>query len=88
MKSFQRAAELNTNSLYPLLQSASIKHLIGQYTNSKEQYQLILKNNANYVPALKGLAETCLSMAKSKYHEQLIGCARDNIQLGIDSVTL
>lgn len=40
------------------------------------------------MPALKGLAETCLSLAESRFQQQLLGCARDNAQLGIDMITM
>lgn len=41
----------------------------------------------HYVPALKGLAETCLAMAGDYETRQLLGRARDNIQSAIDSLT-
>lgn len=40
------------------------------------------------MPALKGLAETCLSLAETRFQQQLLGCARDNAQLGIDMITM
>lgn len=54
---------------------------------SKEVFQSILEKMGHYVPALKGLAETCLAMASEYETWQLLGRARDNIQSAIESLT-
>lgn len=60
---------------------------LGNYVGSKEVFQSILEKMGHYVPALKGLAETCLRMATEYETRQLLGRARDNIQSAVDSLT-
>lgn len=54
LKSFTRASELNPDSTYSVFKVAAIQQLLGRYTEAITQYQLILKKEEGYVPALKG----------------------------------
>lgn len=54
LKSFTRASELNPDSTYSVFKVAAIQQLLGRYTEAVTQYQLILKKEEGYVPALKG----------------------------------
>ncbi|KAG7189428.1 hypothetical protein KM043_017131 [Ampulex compressa] len=87
LKSYQRALKLCPDSLYPLIQLANIKVILGQYEEAKIDFELILSNEPRYVPALKGLAEMCLGLARINLGEQLLGQARDNLQQAIDCLT-
>lgn len=87
LKSYQRALDLCPGSLYSMIQIANIKLIIGRLENAKEDFEQILSNEANYIPALKGLAETCLSLAKNNFLKQFLGCARDNLQQAIECLT-
>lgn len=46
-----------------------------------------MSNESHYIPALKGLAETCLSLATKNISQQFFGRARDNLQQAIECLT-
>ncbi|KAJ8978706.1 hypothetical protein NQ317_015954 [Molorchus minor] len=46
------------------------------------------KENGQYVPALKGLAETCMCLARECYRDQRLGTARDQAQSAVDKLTV
>ncbi|KAK5647507.1 hypothetical protein RI129_002399 [Pyrocoelia pectoralis] len=88
LKSYQKATEIRPNSLYPLLQVANIKKNLGNYVEAHYDYQLILQTNKQYVPALKGLAETCILQAKQFKRDQRLGMARDYAEKALDMITI
>ncbi|XP_076800929.1 superkiller complex protein 3-like [Clavelina lepadiformis] len=63
-KAFSRAHELEPSSVYSIYQMAAIKQILCQYPEAISEYTDVLKISPNYVPALKGLGESHLSMAK------------------------
>uniref|UniRef100_A0A8C5M4M7 SKI3 subunit of superkiller complex n=2 Tax=Leptobrachium leishanense TaxID=445787 RepID=A0A8C5M4M7_9ANUR len=65
LKSFMKASELNPESVYSAYKIASIKQTLGTYKEAAQEYEQILKKAADYVPALKGLGECYLMLAKS-----------------------
>ncbi|XP_053375489.1 tetratricopeptide repeat protein 37-like [Mercenaria mercenaria] len=83
LKAFTRASELNPDSMYCLFQMASIKQTLGTYTEAIEEYKLILEKSPNYVPALKGVGETYVLVAKSLLSKFFHGRARDTAQLAV-----
>ncbi|XP_057320439.1 SKI3 subunit of superkiller complex protein [Microplitis mediator] len=87
LKSYQRALELSPGSLYPMIQLANIKLVLGRHDEAKEAFTQVLSQEQRYIPALKGLAETCLGLAKENASKQLLGRARRNCQQAIDSLT-
>ncbi|XP_043287531.1 tetratricopeptide repeat protein 37 [Venturia canescens] len=87
LKSYQRALELSPGSLYPMIQLANIKVVLGQHDEAKEDFGNVLSQEPRYIPALKGLAETCLGLAKGNARQQLLGRARRNAQKAADSLT-
>lgn len=54
--------------------------MIGQYDEAKENFAEVLVQNKGNLSALKGLAETYLSLAKENITNQQFVRARDNIQ--------
>jgi len=46
-----------------------------------------LKNDNQYVPALKGLSQACLGLAKENISKQFLCRARDNLQQAGDNLT-
>lgn len=46
-----------------------------------------MSNELYYIPALKGLAETCLGLARKNISNQFLGRARDNFQQAIECLT-
>lgn len=86
LKSYQRVLELCPKSLYPMIQLANIKLIIGQYNEAKNDFEHILIYESRYIPALKGLAETCLALAKEYTAKQFLGRANDCLQQAMNSL--
>ncbi|XP_027001415.1 tetratricopeptide repeat protein 37 [Tachysurus fulvidraco] len=82
LKAFAQAHMLQPSSIYSLYQMASIKQILGRYKEAAVEYQQIIKTE-EYVPALKGLGECLLAMAKTAMEDYLDGRAVDLIQEAI-----
>ncbi|XP_034950354.1 tetratricopeptide repeat protein 37 [Chelonus insularis] len=87
LKSYQRALELSPGSLYPMIQLANIQLALGRHEQAKEAFMQVLSQEQRYIPALKGLAETCLGLAKENSRNQLLGRARRHCQQAADCLT-
>ncbi|XP_073534422.1 superkiller complex protein 3 [Phyllobates terribilis] len=87
LKSFMKASELNPDSMYSAYKIASIKQILGTYTEAVTEYQQILQKAGEYVPALKGLGECHLMLAKGALADFLDGKAVDVIEKGIEYLT-
>lgn len=61
--------------------------IVGSYEESVEQFKTLLSKNPTYVPALKGLGETCFCLARNYYSRQLLGCCRDSCQDAVDALS-
>lgn len=61
---------------------------MGEFADAQTDFENILADNSNYVPALKGLSETCLSRARECYTDQRLGTARDYVQNSVNKATL
>ncbi|KAG5897490.1 hypothetical protein JTB14_031114 [Gonioctena quinquepunctata] len=88
LKCYQKSLELSNNALYPSLQIANIKKTLGLYAEAKSEFEEVLFTNGQYVPALKGIAETCMSLAKNCYQDQRLGTSRDHVQAAVNHLTL
>ncbi|XP_063225938.1 superkiller complex protein 3 [Bacillus rossius redtenbacheri] len=86
LKSYQRAVELSPEAVYPAYQIAAINQIIGLYNESVEQFKALVASNPDYVPALKGLGEACLCMARNYRSRQLLGCCMDSCQEAFDAI--
>ncbi|XP_052248166.1 tetratricopeptide repeat protein 37-like isoform X1 [Dreissena polymorpha] len=84
LKAFIRATELDQSSVYSLFQIASIKQALGQYTEALQEYTHILRQAEDYVPALKGLGETYVSIAHNHLSNCFHGRAKDTAELAVD----
>lgn len=87
LKSFIKASELNPESTYSVFKVAAIQQILGKYKEAIAQYQLILKKKDDYVPALKGLGECHLMMAKAALVDFLDGKAVDYIEKALEYFT-
>ncbi|XP_029662452.1 tetratricopeptide repeat protein 37 [Formica exsecta] len=87
LKSYQRALQLSPEALYPMIQLANIKLLIGQHKEAKEDFESILKNDKQYILALKGLAQACLGLARENITKQFLCRARENLQQAANNLT-
>uniref|UniRef100_A0A1B6DWI4 Tetratricopeptide repeat protein 37 n=1 Tax=Clastoptera arizonana TaxID=38151 RepID=A0A1B6DWI4_9HEMI len=73
LKSYEQAVELRPGAFYPKLQIATIKQVIDQTEESLMDFRELVTNGPSSVLALKGLAETCLCIAKSFWERRLFG---------------
>uniref|UniRef100_A0A452QR46 SKI3 subunit of superkiller complex n=1 Tax=Ursus americanus TaxID=9643 RepID=A0A452QR46_URSAM len=87
LKSFTKASELNPESTYSVFKVAAIQQILGKYKEAIAQYQLIIKKEEDYVPALKGLGECHLMMAKAALVDYLDGKAVDYIEKALEYFT-
>lgn len=67
LKAFERAAELNSTLTYSQYQVAAIQKLLGLSEDSISQFEITLKQSPDYFPALKGLGETHLNVAREQF---------------------
>ncbi|NXI52581.1 TTC37 protein, partial [Chloroceryle aenea] len=65
LKSFRRASELNPELVYSVYKAAAVEQILGKYKNAITTYKEIIKTMEDYVPALKGLGECYLKLARS-----------------------
>uniref|UniRef100_A0A8B9JZE0 Tetratricopeptide repeat domain 37 n=1 Tax=Astyanax mexicanus TaxID=7994 RepID=A0A8B9JZE0_ASTMX len=82
LKTFAKAHLLQPSSIYSLFQMAAIKQILGRFKEAAGEYLQIIERE-EYVPALKGLGECLLSLAKSAMADCLDGKAVDLIQEAI-----
>ncbi|XP_051518689.1 tetratricopeptide repeat protein 37 [Myxocyprinus asiaticus] len=82
LKTFAKAHLLQPTSIYSLYQTAAIKQILGRFKEAAAEYRHILEQE-DYVPALKGLGECLLALAKSALEDFLDGRAVDLIQNAI-----
>ncbi|XP_030049258.1 superkiller complex protein 3 [Microcaecilia unicolor] len=87
LKCFTKASELNPESIYGIFKIAAIKQILGNYREAVMEYQQIIKKSEHYVPALKGLGECYLMMARNALTDYLDGKAVDHIEQAIEFFT-
>jgi superkiller protein 3 len=64
---------------------ANIQQLLGFDNDSIEQYKTLLSRNPNYLPALKGLGETYLLLAKEQLKSGVFGKTEESLQHAIEA---
>uniref|UniRef100_A0A8C1WLQ7 Tetratricopeptide repeat domain 37 n=1 Tax=Cyprinus carpio TaxID=7962 RepID=A0A8C1WLQ7_CYPCA len=82
LKAFDKAHTLQPTSIYSLYQTAAIKQILGRFKEAAAEYRQILEQE-DYVPALKGLGECLLALARNALDDYLDGRAVDLIQNAI-----
>ncbi|XP_068781457.1 superkiller complex protein 3 isoform X3 [Struthio camelus] len=87
LKSFTKASELNPELVYSIYKAAAIEQILGKYEDAIATYQQILKKTKEYVPALKGLGECYLMLARSALDRYLDGKAVDYIEQALEFFT-
>ena len=73
--------------LFTSFRLAAIKQVIGTYAEAVTAYEEVLDKKADYVPALKGIGETYLLMAKVAMKEFFHGRALQHLQKAADYLT-
>uniref|UniRef100_A0A8B9YVR2 Tetratricopeptide repeat domain 37 n=1 Tax=Buteo japonicus TaxID=224669 RepID=A0A8B9YVR2_9AVES len=87
LKSFRKASELNPELMYSIYRAAAVEQILGKYENAIATYQQILKKTEDYVPALKGLGECYLLLARSALDNYLDRKAVDFIEQALEFFT-
>ncbi|KAM9744682.1 tetratricopeptide repeat protein 37 [Menidia menidia] len=85
LKAFGKAHQLQPSSIYSVYQAAAIKQTLGRFKEAVAEY-LQITAQQDYVPALKGLGECQLSLAKSLMNDCRDGGAIDLIQKAIQNL--
>lgn len=85
LKAFGKAHQLQPSSVYSVYQTAAIKQTLGKFKEAASEY-LQITARRDYVPALKGLGECLLSLAKSLMEDYRDGGAIDLIQQAIQNL--
>ncbi|NXL93266.1 TTC37 protein, partial [Alectura lathami] len=87
LKSFRKASELNPDLVYSIYRAAAVEQILGKYENAITTYQEILEKTEEYVPALKGLGECYLMLARSALEKYLDLKAVDYIEQALEFFT-
>uniref|UniRef100_A0A8B9I254 SKI3 subunit of superkiller complex n=1 Tax=Anser brachyrhynchus TaxID=132585 RepID=A0A8B9I254_9AVES len=87
LKAFKKASELNPELVYSIYRAAAVEQILGKHENAIATYQEILKKTEEYVPALKGLGECYLMLAKSALDKYLDRKAVDYIEQALEFFT-
>ncbi|XP_077514565.1 tetratricopeptide repeat protein 37 isoform X2 [Amblyomma americanum] len=82
---FKNCLELDPRDLFSLYETATIKARQGLYKEAAENFEAALDVDPEYVPALKGLAEARLALAREHLEQGLCGLGLENCQLAMDS---
>ncbi|XP_039658125.1 tetratricopeptide repeat protein 37 [Perca fluviatilis] len=85
LKAFGKAHQLHPSSIYSVYQAAAIKQTLGKFKEAVAEY-LQITAQQDYVPALKGLGECQLSLAKGLMEDCRDGGAIDLIQQAIQNL--
>ncbi|EDW01165.1 tetratricopeptide repeat protein 37 [Drosophila grimshawi] len=83
---FQKILELSPLNCYAQLQIALMKTTIRMYPEAISDFNELLKQHPNYLPALRGAAEAHIGLAINMKAQNLYGRAKDNFQLAIEQL--
>lgn len=78
LKVFEKSFELNPENSYAKLQIAKVKFILQQYRESIADYEELLKTIPDYLPALKGIAESHFGRAFYLHENHRTGRARNH----------
>ncbi|XP_051923327.1 tetratricopeptide repeat protein 37 [Hippocampus zosterae] len=85
LKAFGKAHILQPTSIYSVYQAAAIKQTLGKFKEAAAEYLQITAKH-DYVPALKGLGECQLSLAKTLMEDCRDGGAIDLIEQALQNL--
>ncbi|CAN7937754.1 unnamed protein product [Ixodes hexagonus] len=82
---FKKCLEANPQDLFALYQTATIKSRQGQHKDAATDFASVLQIDPDYVPALKGLAEANLALARHYLEQGLCGLGLEQCQVAVDA---
>lgn len=80
LKVFEKSVELNPRNSYAKLQIGKLKFILQQFRESIGDYEELLQEIPEYLPALKGIAESHFGRAFYLHENHRTGRARDHCQ--------
>ncbi|XP_061389029.1 tetratricopeptide repeat protein 37 [Musca vetustissima] len=81
---YQKILEMQPDNVYAKLQMAIMKTTIRMYSEAIEDFDNLLKEHEDYLPALKGAAEAHIGLANFLNQENRYGRAKDHFQMAIN----
>jgi len=85
IKTFEKVLTLKPDSVYSLLMIAGIKHKLGMWRDAVLDYRELLVKSPDHLPALRGLGESLISLARSFLEEHIdknaVDCSEEAICL-------
>lgn len=86
-KCYAKVVTLQSDKIYPKLQIARIYQILGLAEEAVEEYRTILLIFPDCLPAMKGLAESCLLLTRKRltYSGNLVREVQDLCQAGVDA---
>ncbi|XP_072289660.1 tetratricopeptide repeat protein 37 [Eucyclogobius newberryi] len=85
LKAFTKAQQLQPSSIYSVYQTAAIKQTLGKFKEAAAEY-IQITTQQDYVPALKGLGECQLLLAKTLFEDCRDGGAIQLLQQAIHNL--
>lgn len=76
LKVYQKICDLNEDNAYPRLQVANIRTTLKLFKEAIASYDDLLNDFPDYLPALKGIADAHLGIARQYMEERLVGRAK------------
>uniref|UniRef100_A0A131YK66 Superkiller protein 3 n=1 Tax=Rhipicephalus appendiculatus TaxID=34631 RepID=A0A131YK66_RHIAP len=83
---FKKCLDADPKDLFSLYETANIKSRQGLYKEAADNFEEALDVNPEYVPAIKGLAEARLALAREHLEQGLCGLGLDDCQQALDAV--
>lgn len=87
-KAFDRAHQLNSQSVYSLYQMARVKQVQGFYPEAIKEYNEVLMISQGYVPALQGLGESELYLARQMFRGGRYQAGIEHIENAIEKLVI
>ena len=86
LKVFEKSVELNPENSYAKLQIAKVKFILQQYQESIKDYEQLLQQIPEYLPALSGITESHFGRALYLNENHRTGRARDHCQHALNYI--
>lgn len=88
LKVYQKCLEMGSEqSQYARLQVATVKAVLGQHGEAVEEFEELLREDEGFVPALKGMAEAHMGLARHNLDRKLFGRSRHHLGQVVHFVT-
>lgn len=83
LKVYQKICELNADNAYARLQVANIRTTLKLFKEAIASYEELLKDEADYLPALKGIGDAHLGIARQCLEERLVGRSKVHAEAAV-----